>query len=357
MILQAIHFINLSVLIEHTLTEILVVNINITIMKIEIKGNIPQNTLEKIQQLDIHGVKPDNQIEVPIETENFDGNRTPRANDISKYLIDQGGFYWGLYGSPLVARVKSEGGKRYVYDGGHRKAMYEVFFPDATTFPATVVEVEDMAEVSRLFHRINGSASKNVNNETRFINQVIGEEAEIDKSLKLLKKTDMVVMQSEKSYVPVNNLNPRWKIKAKAVEELTKMDENHVIIAVELYKKSHKTHNAIENVTGQIVKALAHIFKMEKQYFQTNGYDDFCTWYETAANAHPGKDIWLFREHSHDRLELKYTGTAVGTWMAYCGWCRMNLSGSKIARHNTSPTIKLFKDDSDKHKSKELGCV
>lgn len=317
-------------------------------MYIQLKGNIPQTTLKQIQNSNVYGNKPGGQEDVPIETPNFNGNRKPRANDISKYLTSQGGFHWGLYGSPLVARVKSEQGKLYVYDGGHRKAMYEVRFPDATTFPATVIDVDNIAEVSRLFHRINGSASKNVNNETRFINQVLGEEDIVKKGIRLLEKTDIVVMESEDNYVPLSNLNPKWKIKARALEELCKMGENYSIMGLDLYKKSFFSKNAIDEVTGQIAKAITHIFKVEEDYFLENGYDTFCEWFTSAVKFNPAKNDWLFKEHPHDRMELRHTGTAFGIWQKYCNYARLNLSGKKIPTINDSNVSKTYHEYKNK---------
>jgi len=324
-------------------------------MYIQLKGNIPQTTLKQLQNSTVYGNKPGGQEDVPIETENFNGNRRPRANDISKYLKDQGGFHWGLYGSPLVARVKSEQGKLYVYDGGHRKAMYEVRFPEATTFPATVIDVENMEEVSRLFHRINGSASKNVNNETRFINQVLGKEDVIKKQLRLLEKTGVVVMESEDNYVPHTNLNPNWKIKARALEDLCRMGENYAIMGLDLYKKSFFSRNNIDEVTGQIAKALAHIFKVEQDYFSTVGYDLFCEWFTSAVKFNPAKNDWLFKtEYPHDRMELRYTGTAFGIWQKFCSYARNNYSGAKVPLINDSNVANTYYEYSEKQQKEKV---
>jgi len=292
-------------------------------LHIQIKGKIPLSTLTQLLHTDVHGKKSGGQEEVPIEVENFKGNRLPNANDISKYL--KTGFNWGLYGSPLVARIEEgpEKGKLVVYDGGHRKAMYEIRFPDLKTFPATVIDVKDMQEVARLFHRINGTASKKVNNETRFINQFLGDEFDdIGDEIDLLENTDVVVMQSETSYAPDTIPHPKWKITSSAISQLCKIGKSEAEEALNIYKKSFGSNNTVHNITGQIVKAFAHIIKVEKTHFENNSTDHFSNWIKRLADVDSTISSWLYKiEFPHDRMERRHQGTACGIWKKYCHQC------------------------------------
>jgi hypothetical protein len=105
---------------------------------IELKGSIPAKTLKAYQAKTPHGTPGEGTKEIPINTPNFKGNRTPKGSVLAKYLQNNNGFHWGLFGSPLVARLPD--GTLEIYDGGHRVSMLQQLYPDLKTFPGTIVE-------------------------------------------------------------------------------------------------------------------------------------------------------------------------------------------------------------------------
>ena len=223
---------------------------------IKLKNSIPAKTLAIYQQKAPMGTPGHGTANIPIDTENFDGNRTPKGKVLAKYLEGNDGFHWGLFGSPLVARLPD--GKLKIYDGGHRVAMLQQLYPHIKTFPGTIIDVKDEAEISRLFHRVNGSAASFVNAETRFINQVLGQENNIDKYVDVLTATNITVWESDENYVPEHIKNPQWRINVGPLEDIVNDDRNLAIWALNLYTSSwgQFSTSGCTAITGQIVKAL-----------------------------------------------------------------------------------------------------
>jgi hypothetical protein len=298
---------------------------------IAIKGSIPAKTLKTYQAKKPIGSPGQGTTNIPINTPNFNGNRTPKGSILAKYLQGNDGFHWGLFGSPLVARLPD--GTLEIYDGGHRVSMLQQLYPDVKTFPGTIIDVEDKAEISRLFYRVNGGAASFVNPETRFINQVLGEEVGVDKYIDVLEKANVTIYESEENYVP-QTVKPKWKMNIKPLEDIVDLDKNLAVWALNLYTTAwgqvvSETSNGIA-ITGQIVKGLHQLGITYKDYFNTKqGLERFENWFITMVGLSPSKSDWLFStEFKHERMELRHLGTALGIMTKYAAYARVRYNSS-----------------------------
>jgi hypothetical protein len=307
---------------------------------IKIKGAIPAKTLKVYQSKSPIGNPGEGTANIPIDTENFYGNRTPKGSVLAKYLQGNDGFHWGLFGSPLVARLPDDTLK--IYDGGHRVSMLQQLYPEMKTFPGTIIDVKDEAEISRLFYRVNGGAASFVNQETRFINQVLGEEPGVDKYTDVLEKTNVTVFESDENYVPMSISHPQWKINVKPLEDIVDLNKDLAIWALHLYTKAFGqfvSDNATGTaITGQIVKALHQLGITYKEHFSTKqGLERFEEWIIKSVGLDPSKSSWLFStEYKHERMELRHLGTALGIMSKYAGYARPRFG-------NSAPTVAPIK--------------
>jgi len=306
---------------------------------INLKGKIPTKVINTYRAVGALGTPGEGTSEIPINTPNFDGNRTPKANDLTKRLQKNGGFHWGLFGSPLVARLPD--GSLKIYDGGHRVAMLQQLFPERETFPGTIIDVESEAEISRLFHRVNGSAASFVNAEQRFINEAKGEEEGISQYTDVLSESGVAVMDSETNFVPTNLPSLKWKTKIAPVKEMTDRSKDDAVWALKLFvsawDKYSRPGSTGNEVTGQIVKALHFIKEVYASHFQDEAMlTHFETWFVNTVSFDPSIGSWLFRENKHDRMEKRHYGTAYGIMQKYCSYARSTIS-------NKAPKIETIK--------------
>ena len=292
---------------------------------ITLKGSIPEKTLAAYRSKGAQGTPGKGLSDIPIDTPNFKGNRTPKANVLSKYLKKMHGFHWGLFGAPLVAELPD--GRRQIYDGGHRVAMLQLVDPERKTFPGYVVPVKDEAEISRLFHRVNGSAASFVNPETRFINEVLGEEIGVEKYTEVLEKTGVVIYESPDNFVP-STVEPKWKINVKPLQDMVDLSPENTVWALRLYTRSwDQFTNGSETgiaITGQIVKAH-HLIKdvYAEEFKDEKILKSFEQWFVDTVRMLPAKESWLHNtEYKHDRMELRHYGTAYGIMQKFCAWAR-----------------------------------
>lgn len=321
---------------------------------IKLKGKIPTKVINTYRAIGPLGTPGEGTAEIPINTPNFNGNRTPKANDLTKRLQKNGGFHWGLFGSPLVARLPD--GTLKIYDGGHRVAMLEQLFPERKTFPGTIIDVEDEAEISRLFHRVNGSAASFVNAEQRFINEVKGEEPGISQYTDVLSAASVVIMDSETNFVPTNATSLKWKAKIRPIEEMTNRNKDDAIWALSLFTsawgKYSRPGSTGNEVTGQIAKALHFIKEVYADHFEDEAMlTHFEDWFVSAVSFDPSIGSWLFRENTHDRMEKRHYGTAYGIMQKYCSYAR-NTIGNKAPKVEPIKSEYLAHEDNRKSKAK-----
>lgn len=316
-------------------------------MTIKIKGSIPEKILNKYQEKNPIGTMGTGEM-VSIDTPNFDGNRTPKATALSKYLQRSDGFVWALFGAPLVAEYPTKNGtEKVVIDGGHRVSMLQSVYPDVKEYPATIVQVESKEKAHQYFHRINGTSSSKVTAECRFINEVLGKEINKtnDNIINVLKKTDIVIWESDDNFVPLNS-KANWKITIKPMEEMVKLDKNLTVNALNLYTNAFGQLNrsyasTCVPITAQIVKGLHQLLYTYRDHFAQGGnLSHFENWFCKSVQMIPSKDEWLFKTYKHDRMEQRHLGTAYGIMKRYASSCR---TGS-LAGGVTIPRVELIEN-------------
>ena len=114
----------------------------------------------------VHG-RPGRHADVSVNIQG-DTNRDTDKRRVKANLKD--GFKWTLY-SPITVAVFPDG-EQILLDGDHRRHMYRLTFPDATTIPAYLIEVESMEDYHKLFYEINWEKRKNATKEEVFVHQV-----------------------------------------------------------------------------------------------------------------------------------------------------------------------------------------
>ncbi|MNS02153.1 hypothetical protein D3C72_334520 [compost metagenome] len=122
------------------------------------------------------GKKPPTYGDIDINTLPIVGQRGTKLSNVRKHLKDEGGFNWLLYRPISVARwTDPETGEVITrcWDGEHRKEMFKVAFPTATTMPGLIYEVSDAAEANMLFVKIQAKRQTNLNVEELFVNEVL----------------------------------------------------------------------------------------------------------------------------------------------------------------------------------------
>jgi hypothetical protein len=180
-----------------------------------------------------------------------------------------------------------------------------------------------------LFHRVNGSAASFVNAETRFINEVLGEEDGIDQYIDVLRAAGVTVYESEDNYVPNKSTDvaPKWKINVKPLQDMVDSNNEDTVWALNLYTRAWGQHtNDSDNgiaITGQIVKAL-HLLKdvYRDEFSQNDMLKKFEEHFVNLVSMMPDKGSHLFHENKHDRMELRHYGTAFGIMQRFCSFGR-----------------------------------
>ena len=210
--------------------------------------------------------------------------------------------------------------------------------------------VKDEAEISRLFYRVNGGAASFVNAETRFINQVLGQENNIDKYVDVLTATNVAVWEAEDNYVPDHINNPQWRINVGPLEDMVDDDRTLTIWALNLYTTAwgQFSNTGCVAVTGQIVKAIHLIGKTYENDIKWK-VEDFEKWFINSIALSPDKTSWMFNENKHDRMEKRHYGTALGIVTKYLGWRRAN---GKVAA--TPKKMEELYHEYDKKKSAKI---
>ena len=144
------------------------------------------------QQIKVEGTPIQSAVMVSIDTPCVQAQRKVYTNKADSYIREVGVFDWNLFGA--ISCVKYPDGKLEVVDGGHRLYLVKKYLPDVKQVPAIILNGSSkqwtVEQSAQLFHRLNGTCSKAVNNEEKFVAQVLGKEAgalELEKGLKQCK--------------------------------------------------------------------------------------------------------------------------------------------------------------------------
>jgi len=282
----------------------------------KLKGSIDPKIILKYKDQTI-GTPQVSQESVSIDTPCYKNNRSSDANKLQQYIVENGGFDWRLYASPVVGRLPD--GTLRVIDGEHRFNMAKIF-TNRSELPVVIVEFDNEKQMSDAFWKKNGGFTTKVTNETQLISQWHADSPYARKLGDILKDVGVVVAEAVDNYVP-DTIKSKWKIKVRALESVKKISKDLDAIkkAVKLFKDSfHKLtlksgNNHIE-ITGQMIQALVYIYSF-KEYAQwmNDNPTAFADWFKgmTKHKQSPKKHLYEV-EHPHERMEQRYLGTAYG---------------------------------------------
>ena len=122
-------------------------------------------------EIKVKGTPVQSAENVSIDTPNVQAQRKIYEKKADSYITEVGEFDWNLFG--VVICVRYPDGKVEVVDGGHRIYLVKKYLPDVTEVPAIILDVASPEQAAQLFHRFNGTCSKSVNNEEKFVAQVL----------------------------------------------------------------------------------------------------------------------------------------------------------------------------------------
>ena len=281
----------------------------------KLKGSIDPKIILKYKDQTI-GTPQVSQESVSIDTPCYKNNRSSDAKKLQQYIVENGGFDWRLYASPVVGRLPD--GTLRVIDGEHRFNMAKIF-TNRSELPVVIVDFDNEKQMSDAFWKKNGGFTTKVTNETQLISQWHADSPYAVTLGKILNLVNVVVAEAVDNFIPARP--SKWKIKVRALESIKRIakDLSAIQNAVRLYKeafnkltlKSGKNH--IE-ITGQMIQALVFIYSFGPyaQWMKDNP-DAFAGWFKgmTERKQSPKKHLYEV-EYPHERMELRYLGTAYG---------------------------------------------
>jgi len=250
---------------------------------------------------------------VSIDTPNVQAQRKVYTNKADGYITEVGEFDWNLFG--VIFCVKYPNGKLEVVDGGHRLYMVKKYLPDVTEVPAVVLNVDTQEQASQLFHRMNGTCSKSVNNEEKFVAQVLGKEAgalELEKGLKLCKakvtSADNTVGYKKGKTIKIAKWQTFWK-----------RNQTNTLKACELIDEVYHLdgHYNVMLLEG-VIKLISFV---DSQMMDWDKYErDFVSFLEAKATTVPQNKMTYpqLRKDNHYGISVAY-----GLYCDWYDWCKI----------------------------------
>jgi hypothetical protein len=152
-------------------------------MSIKVFGDA--NTI-KVNNLNIVVEEIDVPIDVPSQL-----NRRTEAATLKQMLDSAGGFHWGLWERPSVARLPS--GELRLFDGDHRRALYRMVFPDSKTMPVKVFSVQSYEQIHDIFVTTNTKSRKSLTKDEIFVHEYKANHPQALKEADALERTMLSV--------------------------------------------------------------------------------------------------------------------------------------------------------------------
>ena len=261
---------------------------------------------------------------VSVDTLPVKAQRPVRPTNVDNYIKEVGEFDWNLFG--VVLNVQYPNGQQRNVDGGHRLDMVKIYLPDVTEVPAIILPIEDEEEASTLFHRLNGTCSKSVNNEEKFVAQVLGKEAgalKLEKGLKQCKakvtSADNVVGDPKGKTIKI----AKWKIFWKNDREATK--NACEIINDVFHRDGHYNVMLLEGVIKLI--QITNSFQLDWSKYE-NLFVDFL---HTKSQTVEQNKL----TYNHIRKDNHYgISVAYGLYCDWYDWCKINNKRAPYAKRN-----------------------
>jgi hypothetical protein len=274
----------------------------------------------------IEGVQTEHLHNVSVDTPHVTAQRKVYTNKADSYIKEVGSFDWSLFGIPLV--VKYPNGRLEVADGGHRLWLLRQIMPEVKQVRVSIVDVKDEAEASRLFHRINGTCTKSVNNQEKFIAKFLGQESY---ALNIAKS-----LIQAKAFVESNgNIAGLDRPKGNSIT-IAKFEQLHKRNKTELIETCNMIHSVFDGESkynAMLIEGIMTLRDKFKQYLtEWSSYeDDFLEFLECQAGI--GKKQKNFT-YSHLRKDNHYgISIAWGLYQDFNQWLEfMNRKTPKLYR-------------------------
>ena len=192
-------------------------------------------------------------------------NRDTLEKNLQRILKSMNGFDGRVWNPPKAARVKSENGQVYLYDGDHSRHLYRLFNPKAKTMPMVVIDVEEKADVHSLFVQANCKGRTNITAEQIFVHQYLaGEEAAVEIEGTLRKSGLKVYCSKEKNGTAGDQKGHATKIggvrRAMKIIEKSQYDVDVLRDAVEMLVAClPESWDKNNNVPAELLGGLVHI--------------------------------------------------------------------------------------------------
>ena len=283
----------------------------------KLTGTIDPKVILKWKDVTI-GSPQVSQSMVPSNTPPYPSNRKSKGEKLQQYIVENKGFDWRLYASPVVGRLPN--GDLYIIDGEHRFNLANIFLQNMKMLPVVIVDFDDETQMANAFWKKNGGFITKVTNETQLISAYFGNTPYAKALGNILDNINVVVAEDIDNFIPPK-VNTKWKIKVRSLEAIKKISKDLDAIkkAVSLYKKAFpkltlKSGNVFIEITGQLIQALTFIFSFEPYVqWHKNNPDAFANWFIGLVERKQTPKKHLYEvEYPHERMEQRYLGTAYG---------------------------------------------
>lgn len=177
-------------------------------------------------------------------------------SDCHKYIEKSKGLDWNLFGHLTVCKMPN--GNHELINGQHRMRVALIVDPFIEEFPAHVIDLsaklqaDAEQEASRLFAKMNGVASRQLNSEQLFWAEVIGQDPQ---ALYIKDVLERANLQCGK----VNDEpSGRKKVKYANFVKCVKMGEDATIYAADLINRAYPKAGMNDNLLSGMTRLLSH---------------------------------------------------------------------------------------------------
>lgn len=280
-------------------------------MSKDIVGNLNLN-----KEIEIFGKEAE--IEnIPVKSLNARANRDTKAKVIQKYL--KKGWDWALYDFVTVARMKCRGDQYLLLDGDHRRHMYMRAFPNRTTIPARVVDVETEEDYHRLFQDLNKDKRKSMTQEEAFVHKVLEGQPAAIKICKQLEKCGLKIHASSDPDGEVGDLTGP-SVRLVGFKKCISISPLGTRWAAKLLKDNWPTDKA---VSVELLGGLAIFYTIYSNHLLSDKSQipsDFSVWWKTQKNYDQKSRATSLKNAGGNEHALAEASIAKGILCEYLGY-------------------------------------
>lgn len=254
------------------------------------------------------------------QLKSFSGQRLPKAEKIKDMIQRSGGVDLHLVKPLSVAPCPEEDDMYGFYDGGHTFVLFRYFAPHIEYLPCFVIHPEDDKEVHSLFAKMNNHSASMANAEQCLINEIKGGDLGLEDIITILTQSGVVVWEHDQNFVMGDddpNVIPQFQIKRGPLQDM-EHDVPNAVWALDVYQQVFgQTRNdptaSPSMISSQVVRALQLIKQTYDEWNPNYDYTALINWFTIAVSTFPSaKKFQYTLEHPHERMEKRYTGTALG---------------------------------------------